>query len=641
MKLRLVLLGFLALLLVSPLTAPVGAQPAYRPHEDPRLATPKRDAYYWMVYYGQIIDSLLLQDVGTARALLEEMRYASLPTRTETLIPTLNNLVMLMVDGIDTVQTKLNEVAGLLAANEAQEASARAYQARLTLLGLESQIPNLSAAAQEVADRLGATAAAPGSPERLAFESVLQRVQQLLASYREGLSNVEDLRGTIEAMASRLVPTLLAMDVGSDSAFIGEEIRVSGKLVAENRPLGGRTVTLMSSLNTSAPTTTRADGSYDTVFRVPFAYVASISVWAVYSPEKDDLGSLQGARSPTVQVRLRFYLTGLEVAWPRVAHPGLPMVVTGEVTSQGETQPALRHLRLLFDGTVLTEADVPGSFQIEVVSPDEVTLGTHIVRAEVAPDGLYSGASRESSLELAVLPTTVQVRVPRVALAPWWLPVSGKLSSPRGPVERARVQLTLKGHSVSGFSTSSGDYSTSLRLPLSLTLFGPQKLAVFADPEMPWGASVTAQRNVFVVNLADIGLLLAVATAVGLVALRRRRSPEATPSVLLSAEPVLERPAPSPPAQAGPAGPRDRVLLAYARATQGVAVRAGQQTAPNVTLREFLRQVRPALGDADAAYADLTRAAETVLYSEATIGEPEAARAEALARQTTEVIGRG
>jgi len=59
---------------------------------------------------------------------------------------------------------------------------------------------------------------------------------------------------------------------------------------------------------------------------------------------------------------------------------------------------------------------------------------------------------------------------------------------------------------------------------------------------------------------------------------------------------------------------------------------------PQMTLREFLKEVMPELGDATGAFTELTVLAERALYSRGTLREDGALRAENLASKVERVI---
>jgi len=430
------------------------------------------------------------------------------------------------------------------------------------------------------------------------------------------------------------------MEADRDSAFVGEEIAVFGRLTSQGSSLPGRRVTIESDQGRLASAITGEGGYYRATFGIPYSYAPGLTLWASYVPRGEDTASLRAARSAPVRVKVLFYQTGLEASWPPVGYPGLPLEVTGAVSSSGEGPPPLRRLRVLFDGQPLAEAEATGSFQIEVVPPVEATLGRHTLRVEVASHLRYAGTSREGSLNLQLMPTTLQVRVPYLALAPGKLLISGRVSSPRGVLSQPQVRLVSGVASTEASVTAEGGFTAELRLPLALTLFGPKALVVLVTPGEPWQAPATARARVFIINIADLGLLLlGVSALAGVLAVRRRPRP-AQPGTVAPrqvAPAPVEEPVPPPP----PVDSLGRVFRAYEQATAIVSRRAGVSLAPAITLREFLHQVRPVLGDAEAAYAGLTRAAETALYSGYSLGEGEAAAAEALARQVVEVLTGG
>ncbi len=641
MRLRLALLALFLLLAVSPFAGPIRAGPAHPPHEDPKLALSRRDAYHWIAYYGEVLDLLLAQDPDAARALLEELGRSNLPLGLEDRLRRLDSSLLLAVDGIKVVQEAVEAIPGLLESNRVAEATQRFQSARVTLLDLESQIPNLSAAAAAVAEGLGATRAPPGTRQREAFEAVADRTSQLLTQYQEGLRYLDGVRDAVQALEVSLRPATLGMVVDRDSALVGEAIEVSGQLTSRDEPLPGRRVVVASSLNVSVPTTTAEDGSFRVALSVPYAYVTSFTLWTLYVPEGQDATEYQGVASAKVLVNLRFFRTSLEASWPRQAHPGKPMLVVGKLVGQGEVQLSSRRLRLLLDGRPFAEGTVDSDFQVEAVLPADALPGSHRLKVEVDPDFASSGASVENDLDLELLPTGVQVGWPRVVLAPGKLRVSGAVSSPGGALGPADIRVSLDNRSVDSQSAAGGKFASELPLPWSLALFGPHVARVVADPNEPWAASGAGEGSLFVVNLADVGLfLVAAATLVGLAMRKRMRVAVAPASTPAMPAPVRVEPHTASVPQR-PLDFRSRVLGAYAEGTEAALRYTGRQMAPNVTLRGFLREARPALGGTGNAYAELTLAGEVALYSPADLSEEQAIRAEHVAHQVVEALTGG
>jgi hypothetical protein len=85
-------------------------------------------------------------------------------------------------------------------------------------------------------------------------------------------------------------------------------------------------------------------------------------------------------------------------------------------------------------------------------------------------------------------------------------------------------------------------------------------------------------------------------------------------------------------------GTRGTILQRYFESMKAVGEKAEISMEPHMTLREFLKEVMPELGDATGAFVELTGLAERALYSPCMPGEEGALRAENLASRVERVI---
>ena len=85
-------------------------------------------------------------------------------------------------------------------------------------------------------------------------------------------------------------------------------------------------------------------------------------------------------------------------------------------------------------------------------------------------------------------------------------------------------------------------------------------------------------------------------------------------------------------------GTRGTILQRYFESMKAVEEKAEISMKPQMTLREFLKEVMPELGDATGAFVELTGLAERALYSPCMPGEEGALRAENLAAKVERVI---
>ena len=83
------------------------------------------------------------------------------------------------------------------------------------------------------------------------------------------------------------------------------------------------------------------------------------------------------------------------------------------------------------------------------------------------------------------------------------------------------------------------------------------------------------------------------------------------------------------------------MLRAYAAAVRVIGTVTNVPMRPQMTVREFLREILPELDGAAEAFAELTRLSEKALYSPYAPEADEAAKAESLALTVGSMLGGG
>jgi len=174
---------------------------------------------------------------------------------------------------------------------------------------------------------------------------------------------------------------------------------------------------------------------------------------------------------------------------------------------------------------------------------------------------------------------------------------------------------------------------------------GPQSLQVRVDPEEPWYSHVHREVRVFIINVTNLGLLVLLASYVGVVgSLAWRRSRGLAPSALPEVpSPHIGEPGYAPVEEprlrvpslafAEPGSPRMRIVSSYHSAAEFLAARRAIPLRPSFTLRDFLRAVGVPI---KSAFAELTSLAERALYRSREPEEADPQRAEELSEQVKE-----
>lgn len=357
------------------------------------------------------------------------------------------------------------------------------------------------------------------------------------------------------------------------------------------------------------------------------------------------------------------YPTHLEVSAPGTAHPGLPITISGQVSSTDGNID--RTIKVVLDDIQLAEETIQGQFSLEIITPPQTLPREHSLTVVVTPQGRYSGAAKSLTINITRLPIQTDIQVPQLVIIPKPIQVGGKVYHNLSPVQDARINLTFKDSSSTVRTATNGSFTatvklphlsvststsanpffvttTPIELPLDLSLIGPQELTITVEPIEPWYAPLQIKRWIFMVNPANIGLMLVAFLSFGLLVYNRVR---ARPAALRE-----ERGIPQPPARELPgvtqpprpkyqlAGIKGRILSAYIDGLEAVEKITSISMAPHTTLREFLKTATPRLPTAIKPFTELTTIIEIALYSAHRLDEDIANKAEQLATTVKEEL---
>jgi len=607
------------------------AQPTHTPHENPALAKGSPDLVSILLFYGNVFDLAATSQYQDAQSLLNELEYANIPDELQYLIDRYNTLTQQLLTTLDNLEPLLDEASTLVAEYQVSEAKQKLDAAKVAIDDTQLLLDDIEAATNILSDKLGVFAALAGSQVRLAYDRLQESVHRLRQLTDELNQLQQSLTQRHEIQAVELIPTELSLSISPASVFVGDNIAASGRLTGDGNLLVNRRLTLLLD-NEPLVITTDLDGSYATDITIPYKYVSTMTLKAVYTPSGNDIGTYLGCYSPPMAVDTSFYPTLLEVLALETAHPGLPITISGQVSSTDGTID--RTVQVLLDNTQLAEEITQGQFNIQITSPPQVSTGKHSLTVIVTPQGRYSGASKSLTVNISRMPIRVEIQKPLLVLIPKPIEVSGKVYHSLGPLRDARVSLTFKDSSTTVKTSTDGSFTATIDAPLDLSLVGPQELGITIEPVEPWYTSLQIERRIFTINPANMGLMLVAFVSLGLLVFNRVRTrlpgrreklviPEATLQELLIVAQALR-----PGFEFG--GIKERILSAYLNGLGVVEKVTGIPMSPHTTLREFLNAAAPQLPTAIKPFVELTLIAENALYSAHKLDESTAAKAEQL-----------
>ncbi len=611
------------------------AQPAHIPHQNPATAKDSPDPASLLLFYGNVSDLAAIGQYQKAQRMLDELEYANIPDELRYLVDRYSTLSRQLFTTLDNLEATPDEALILLAHYQISEAKQKLDDAEATIHSTQLLLEDIETVTNTLGERLGVLTAPAGSQIRQAHD----RLQESVHQPRQLTDELNQLRQSLTEkykaqLQGELIPTELSLNITPASVFVGDNITALGRLTSDGSPLANRKLTVLLD-NEPLVITTDLDGSYTTNINIPYRYVPTMTLSAVYTAaDYDDIGTYLGCASSPVVVNTSFYPTLLQVSAPETACPGLPITISGQV---GSTDGAVdRTIKVLLDDTRLAQEIIRGQFSLQVTLPQLISTGKHSLTLVVTPQGHYSGASKSLSINISTqIPIQADIEVPLLIVIPKPIKIRGKVYHGLGPIEDARVSLNFRHSSTTVKTSTDGSFTTTIEAPLDLSLVGPQELAITIEPVEPWYAWLQIKRQIFIINPANIGLMLAVFISLGLLVFSRVRAravrpreemviPEVKPQ-----EPPTVVPPPRPKYEF--TGIKGRILSAYLNSLGAVERVTSIPMTPHTTLREFLNAVTPRLLTAIKPFTELTTIAENALYSAHKLDENSAARAEQLA----------
>ncbi len=602
------------------------AEPAHAPHEDPAITESSLDIAVLLFSYSEVFDLAAISQYQDARDLLEKLEQANIPDDLRYIIDRYNTLIRQLFTSLDNLESTLDEISILIADNQISQAEIMIDEAKETIRNTEFLLEDIDAATNVLSDKFDVFGIASSNPIVRAYSSLensLQRIRKFIDTINNLLLSLEERN---EAIAVQLLPTELGFSIATESVFVGDNITATGRLSSNGNALPQRKLTLFLD-NEPLVITTDPDGSFTTTVTVPYKYVSSMTLNAVYVPSGDDIGTYLDSWSPPIVINTKFHPTHLELLAPKIAYPGLPFTVNGKVTSpEGNIE---REIRVFLDDILLTEEVVNGHFSIKVTSPPEIETGKYNLTAVVVPQGRSAGATTTADLEISIRPVYGYVQMPQLALISRPIQVSGWIYYGQIPPD-VRISLNFKNSSSIVRPSTDGSFTSSVDVPFDLSFISSRDLTLTIEPFAPRYAPVYMKMQVITINPVTTGLMMVLLILIGLFVYARGLAGPGSRDLIVTA------PLPAPIYKV--TGVKGRILSAYISGLDAIVKLTNVAMAPHTTLREFLRTATPLSPPAVKPFAELTTIAEVALYSTHGLNEKIAATAESLATAVREEL---
>ena len=642
---------FIGILLASTIlpSLAVVAQPRLVPCENPATAQSSIDSLFFLTQYFRVFTLISSEQYANASKLSQELSFISMPPYLSYILNRYNNLTEQFVNVLSQLQATLDNASSLLNQNRLDEAAASLDEAGVLAAQAEILLSELQDATTTLGQQLGVLAAPAASKvaqEYDSLQSLMQRLSVLVNEYETLLQNASNQE---QNMAKKLEPTVLTLNLNATNVFVGGYIAASGVLSSNGQVLPNRNISILLSGMQVATAVTDTNGSFDAMMTIPYTYVHVMAAQAMYTPTGGDANVYSASLSSAVPINVNFYLTELNMSAADVAYPALPLIVSGLVTSQAGIPLSGRTVKLLFDNSTasLTQSDSKGYFSTQMMISSQALIGSHSLKVTVDAAGVYAGVDQQKTLRIQQMVSTVNVQAPSFVLLPTAIQISGTVNSNSGLLNNANVSVEFDSNSVVTETLKNGSFNVRMKAPLNAGFGGIQSLKVTVKPQQPWEAVTQEQTNVFVLNAVGLGFALVSSVSVGFVTYSRFTKSKAKKELKNASRNALVLPsseAAGPNASPKPEfklrGAKGKVLQAYVKALKSVESATGNSLRLDVTLREFLQESEPKLGEAAAQFGQLTRMAEKALYSSHTPEEQDLSKAGELLSEIGRSLGK-
>jgi len=644
MNLRRILLVAITALIAVSAAAPVYA---VNPHEDPARAQPVYSGVTLFRYYSNAIDAVIAKNTEAVYAKLDKMPYANLPGNltevTDNFVFSIEDCVKLIV----SIDRNMGDLRVLIGQSRLTEAMPLAVIITGDLTSAYGDVHR----AQDAVTYTGATFGVllePGRSEiRLAYEGTMNKlslVLKMLDLYRDLLANM--FKGTA---SGSVATTQLTLKIEPDSAFVGDSVKVSGRLTTKGTPLAGRNINILFNSSRQAAARTDVGGLFTATLNVPYWYSPDIEVQALYYPEGADVGVYLAGLSPVVILNVLYYEATLSLTFDGAAYPGRESTMTAELTYSPSAAMLPRDLEIYLDNVLLDRFTASGSFTRAVAVPRDAKVGKHTVTVAAPADGRYAPILADAVLDVQKAQVKLNMSMPRLIFVPGGLNLNGSAASDLGPLQDALVKVAAGSNTLEFRTGVDGTFRERMKLRFEFGLVGTAGMDVNIYPREPWNQPFTVSTKVFVINSVMAGVFILLVAAVGVFLPLRlkirsgypaRRRKIAQPAITGNIRPLPEYsdlvtvPASTDAGQSAiKVEPRVRIFSWYALILRLAQKFARVVLKPHQTHREFVNEIRKVLGPLADYLMDFTRMVERLLYSRSRATETDVARSEQLSRR--------
>lgn len=638
-RLYLLLLSMMTVFNAVAMSAPALAS---IPQENPEVIVPEFNGISLYRYCSESIDSVLNFNPDMVALQMGKIPYANVPPSITVAINDFADSVTHLSRTTVSIDEGLNELRELLLYSRLHESVILTKEIISNLLVADIDLKT----AERAVAISGVTFNVPNLPVqsrlRMAYDEVVRKLGQvgeLLNLYQERLYNL--LGSSIDIRSSELdnllsevlsvksyIATDLSLNVNPRSAYVGDEISVTGKLESAGKPLAGREIKILLNNVQSAMVETDGNGYYEANLFVPYLYIPELRVQALYLPVSKDSGVYLSSISPEFRLKVMYYEAKVTIGADSKTYPGRDLVCSVKLDYGSAPVLADRKFEAYLDGEFVREITATEEFSLKISLSPDINLGEHTITFLSSPAGRYAPAEVDTVINVAKAVPVLTMKFPTVVLVPGQTKVEGAIRSEVGVLKNANIDISLAGANAKLNTTAEGAFDVSIKMRMGFELLGSQPLVIQISPQEPWNDTLVISRKVLLVNIVNCGIFMVVVLFFGVFLsrrlkgqiekyLKRRTQDVVVPLVPEDVTPVYSMPVvlQELSKQEENTEPRGRVISLYISVLRLMQRATSVLMKPNQTLREFASDAQKKLGPLAMPFVEFTKMVERFLYS--------------------------
>lgn len=606
----------------SPVAAVYAAEIDY--HEDPETAGEIFAGISLLQYYSDSLDTILQKYPEKTESLLQVMPFANIPDELSKATGDFNIYSITLSYSIAEIDSLWRQEGEFLGRYQLAEAEKLRQKIDEKLPAAFDSLDLIRDATESIGSYLKIDTLSAQSALKTIYNQILEklhRIEAMLDLFNRPLINPDEFQNNYEN--TRIILTVLPSE-----AFVGDNVIFTVILTTDNKPLSDRNVVFILNGIQYLEVKTDEQGYYRGTLQVPYWYIPEIDIQAIFYPQDNDIGIYLGSTSQITTLHVKYYEAELDLFITGQAYPGKSLVLSGTLDYEDSPVMNNRQFNIYLNDNFATDLIADTFFETSISLPDEIALGNHTIIASSAASGRYAPVIAFLTIDVSQVPVYLDLNIPSLCLIPGTINITGVLYSQLGPLENAVITLGMEDILTHAQISINGEFTGSIHKGMEFSLMGYQQLAIEIQPSEPWNAPLKAIWDIYIINYANIGIILAVLVIISII-LRSRMGRRYRGYIKPSAGLVKDA-APVPISLTKTKIGKDTVIIWnkheknslythiidwYIRALKIVAEITSSVLQPHQTIREYAEETGPKLGFLQKVFYEFTCFIERFLYS--------------------------